>query len=234
VRRWLFWIVTGVGALALVLPWAWMPLALLRSALGYGWVGGLGAAGVGAIVAVGALVIQGWIGQLIERLVELLTAVPSVVLVPLVAQGGEGRVGWVLLALGLTRLPAAAMEALGVARRLEHTPYFQLSEGLGASRWWAVRRHVLPALLPALGARAAIEVGTIVLVDVALGAVGLRSFPGGVGEQVARWLLDGEVLWATLALGAAGLLAAAGRVASEGQRRRGWGAQDGEHHEPTR
>jgi hypothetical protein len=61
-------------------------------------------------------------------------------------------------------------------------------------------------------------VGSIVLVDVTLGAVGLRPFPGGIGEHVARWWSEGETLWAAAALGAAGLLAAAGKVASEGQR----------------
>ena len=82
----------------------------------------------------------------------------------------------ILVLLGWPRVARGVRAIVRVEARQEHVV---AATALGASRWWIMTRHLLPACTGFLAVQAALLIPTFVLAEAALSYVGL-GFPDGV------------------------------------------------------
>jgi ABC-type dipeptide/oligopeptide/nickel transport system permease subunit len=139
-------------------------------------------AGVGVPLGLLAGYLGGWWDLVIMRLVDLLLTLPSIVLaIAIVSSLGAG-VASVIIAVGITTIPAFARLAQAAALTLRHLEFVQAARALGASTPRILAQHVLPNALPPLIVQASLGVGTTILTAASLGFLGL-----GVQPPAAEW-----------------------------------------------
>ncbi|MHB1311584.1 MAG: ABC transporter permease [Gemmatimonadaceae bacterium] len=143
--------------------------------------------------ALGALaaVVGGWVDWLVSALVDILLAVPRLLLViALVATFGALSPAWLVLLLGGTGWLATARIVRAEMRDEQQREYILAARALGASRWRITWRHLLPAVAPQVTVAAVLALATVVPLEAALSFVGL-----GVQAPLPSWgniLLDGS------------------------------------------
>lgn len=142
--------------------------------------------GAGVVVLSGVVgttlgLLAGYLGGrwdlVIMRLSDMQLAFPSLILVIAVISvlspsvpvliGVLSAVGWMIF----------ARVARGTALQLRKTSFVEAAEFAGCSRWWIVRRHFLPALVPPLMTQALLEFAHVVLAEASLSYLGLGIQP---------------------------------------------------------
>lgn len=142
----------------------------------------LGAAAitVAAGLALGLAAAMAWtpLRLLALRLAEMLALLPDLVIAIVVVAVLGPSPPALALALGLAGVGPAALLVQGLARQTMRETYVAAAHALGATRAGAARRHVLPAVLPALLTHLAAHVGHIVLGHAGLAFLGLGADSG--------------------------------------------------------
>ncbi|MGA3540315.1 ABC transporter permease [Melissospora conviva] len=177
-----------------------------RISLLVGFVAATAAAVAGIALGLLAGYYGGWWDRIISGMADIWIAFPFLVLAvaTLAVVGGTVPVLVVLLTFGAWVTPTRVTR--GLARRLRGADHVQAAIGLGASDGRIIRRHVLPAVLPANLIVWTLTVGTLILIEGGLSFLGL-----GVRPPTPSWgnmLSDGRgylelAWWATAAPGAA-------------------------------
>ncbi len=148
------------------------------------------AGSAGTLLALVSVWFGGWIDELISRLLDVLFALPGLLLaIVAAAVFGPGLVVCVI-ALTISYTPYMARLLRGPALRVRSQPYVAASElqGFSAPRLWL--RHMLPALRPFIVSQAAIGFGYALIDLAALSFLGV-----GVQPPTADWgvmVSDGE------------------------------------------
>lgn len=96
----------------------------------------------------------------------------------LTAQVGPSALN-AMLAIGLFNIAVVARQTREDLRAFQGRDYLAASRLSGLAGWELARRHVLPSLLPLLGATAAAQLAHGVLLEAGLGYLGLASQPPG-------------------------------------------------------
>ncbi len=139
-------------------------------------------AGIGIPLGLVAGYLGGYVDLVIMRLVDILLTLPSIVLaIAIVSILGSG-VASVIVAVGITTIPAFARLAQAAALTLRNLEFVQAARSVGATTPHILVRHVLPNALPPLIVQASLGVGTTILTAAALGFLGL-----GVQPPAAEW-----------------------------------------------
>ncbi|MFZ0386340.1 MAG: ABC transporter permease [Solirubrobacteraceae bacterium] len=148
------------------------------------------AASVGTLLALVSVWFGGWIDELLSRLLDVLFALPGLLLaIVAAAVFGPGLIVCVI-ALTISYTPYMARLLRGPALKVRGQPYVAASElqGFSAPRIWL--RHMLPALRPFIVAQAAVGFGYALIDLAALSFLGV-----GVQPPTADWgvmVSDGE------------------------------------------
>lgn len=148
------------------------------------------AGGAGTLLALVSVWFGGWIDELLSRLLDVLFALPGLLLaIVAAAVFGPGLIVCVI-ALTISYTPYMARLLRGPALKVRSQPYVAASElqGFSAPRIWL--RHMLPALRPFIVAQAAIGFGYALIDLAALSFLGV-----GVQPPTADWgvmVSDGE------------------------------------------
>jgi len=131
----------------------------------------------------------GWVDQLIMRPVDLLLALPALLLaVSLIAILGEGGLV-ALIAIAIIYMPILARVVRASAIVVRERPYVAASRARGVSATATMIRHVLPnAVGPAL-VQATVLMGFAIQVEAALSFLGLGAQPPT--PSLGLMLLDG-------------------------------------------
>lgn len=184
---------------------------------------------VGALAASTALLIGlaygawagfrgGWPERVMMRALDVVSALPFLLLVILLLTLFERSATLLLAAIAgyvwidLARLMRAE------AARLREAPYVLAARTFGASRWWSLRRHIIPQLAPLALAYLGVLVPQAILIESFLGFLGLSvdeptvSWGGLLAEGVlemteAPWVLLPPAVMLTATLLACGALA---------------------------
>lgn len=140
---------------------------------------GLGTAGLalalGIIVGVGSGLLGGVVDMLAMRVVDVFLSVPRLPLLILVAaMAGSGRTTLVI-SLGLTLWPVSARLLRSQVLSLRERGYVSAAAGFGAGRWYAMRRHLIPAVAPMIVAGFVAVAGVAVLLEAGLAFLGLSD-----------------------------------------------------------
>ena len=124
----------------------------------------------------------GWIDTVIMRAVDVITAVPFLVLViAIVAFLGPGEVN-VLLAIGAVGWVTYARLVRGEVLREKNLEYVAALRALGFRRWRILLGHILPNAIPPAVIFLASDVVLVILTTASLGFLGL-----GVRPPAPEW-----------------------------------------------
>lgn len=137
---------------------------------------------VGTVLGLVAGYLQGAVGFLIMRVVDLLLAFPGILLaLGVTAILGPSLVNAVI-AVAIVAVPLYARIVEGAAREIRNLPYVRASRALGAGSRHIIVRHVLPGAMPAIVVQTTIYLGIAALWIAALGYLGL-----GVQPPTPEW-----------------------------------------------
>lgn len=186
-----------------MLPPAWMPKGSIEHLLGtdrfgrdiltrllYGARSSLLIVAVSSVIALtigaGVGILAGYAGgkidAILSRIVDVMLAVPSV-LVALAIAVALGASFWnVVLILGFLIWPNIARLIRGEALAIRQLDFAQYSAAIGVPRWIILLRHVLPNVLPTLLVAVTLETGNIILTEASLSFLG-----AGVPPPTPSW-----------------------------------------------
>jgi len=135
------------------------------------------ALGIGAVVGLVAGYLEGRIGLWLMALIDLLLAIPAILLaITLAARLGPGLQS-AMIAAGLVGLPAYARLARGSALSVKRHEYVTAAQVSGLSSASIIRRHVAPNIITPIIIQATIGVGNAILLVSALGYLGVGAQP---------------------------------------------------------
>ena len=178
----------GRDVLARVVNGSRISIASAIFAVAVGLVGG-------ATLGLIAGYIEGRIGVTIMAAMDLLLALPAILLaITIAARLGPGLTS-AMLAAGLVGLPNYARLARGSTLAVKHRDFVDAARASGASRSRIMFRHVLPNILTPLIIQATIGVGNAILLVSALGYLGLGAQPptpewGRMLSDAQKYILD--------------------------------------------
>lgn len=89
-----------------------------------------------------------WADGVITWGIDLIMGIPHILLLILISVAlGRGTRG-VVLGVALTHWPALARLIRAEVIQIKKSPYIQIAEKLGKSRWYIAEKHILPHLIP--------------------------------------------------------------------------------------
>jgi peptide/nickel transport system permease protein len=115
----------------------------------------------------------GWVDTIVDRTLELLLILPSVVVVGVMAVKFSGS--WVMVAafLGLTGWMQLARVIRGMVLSLREKDFVQSAKAMGASDARILVQHILPNTIDVIIVNATLTIATAVLLEAALSFIGL-------------------------------------------------------------
>jgi peptide/nickel transport system permease protein len=177
------------------------------------------------VIAVGvALVLGGTLGllsgyllgltdTLLQRVVDVLLAIPGIVLVIAISGVVGPSLPTSMLAIGLVYSPAFARVVRGSTLAVAALPFLEAARAAGAGTGRLLGRHVLPNVLAPVLVQATLSLSTAILAEATLSYLGLGVQPPepswGAMLASGRRFLD-LAPWLTLVPGAAIMLAVLG------------------------
>ncbi len=149
--------------------------------------------------------LAGWQGGLVDavisRALELASTFPTVFfLIVLVAALRGPSLLAVIFVLGTTRWPETARLMRAEVLRLRDRDFVVAARAMGASRWWIMRRHLVPNAIGPVLVSSTFAVGSAVLMESALSFLGLGVVPpaaswGELLQQAHRSLVTPGAWW---------------------------------------
>ena len=142
---------------------------------------------LGVLIGAAAGGVAGKVDAILMRIVDVLLAVPGILLaIGIVAWLGRGQIQ-IMVAVGVSYTPIFARLLRGSLLALRETDYVIAARSIGASRLRILVRHMLPNALTPLIVQATLALATAIIDVAGLGFLGL-----GPGDpRVAEW---GEML----------------------------------------
>lgn len=137
---------------------------------------------IGTATGVIAGAFAGRVESILMRLVDVLLAIPSLLLsLTVIILLGFGTVN-AAIAVGVASIASVARLARGEVVRIRHTDYVEAAFGSGGTFWTVLWRHILPNSLTAVLAFATLQFGQAIL------ALSTLSFLGyGTPPPIPEW-----------------------------------------------
>lgn len=119
----------------------------------------------------------GWIDNITMRVMDVLFALPALVLaITITAVLGPSLTN-VMLAIGIVYAPTFARIARGPALAVVRLPYVEAARAIGASTPTIMLRHILPNVSAPLLVQTTVSLSTAILTEAALSFLGLGTQP---------------------------------------------------------
>lgn len=138
--------------------------------------------GVGVVVGVVSGYLGGLVDTVLQRIVDILMAVPNILLaLTIVASFGAGAQN-VTLAIAAGIAPRASRVVRGSTLAVRGQPYIEAGVSLGMTPVRLMRRHILPNIMAPIIVIASIQLGVAIIIEASLSFLGL-----GVPLNVPTW-----------------------------------------------
>ena len=124
----------------------------------------------------------GWVDQLIQRTVDVLMSIPTILLALTVIASLGASAFNVTLAIAIAIAPRTTRVARGSALTVKQFDYITAARALGASSPRLILRHILPNAAAPLIVVASVQLGVAIIVEASLSFLGL-----GVPLNVPTW-----------------------------------------------
>jgi peptide/nickel transport system permease protein len=150
---------------------------------------------IGTTVGIIAGFFEGRLGLVLMAAIDLLLALPAILLaITIAARLGPGLTS-AMLAAGFVGLPNYARLARGSTLAVKRREYVEAARALGARPRAIMLRHVLPNIVSPLIVQATIGIGSAILLVSALGYLGLGAQPptpewGRMLADAQKYILD--------------------------------------------
>ena len=142
------------------------------------------AAGLGVGIVVGVLsgYVGGWLDMFLQRIVDILMAVPNILLALTIVASFGASPRNVIMAIAVGIAPRASRVVRGSTLAVRGMPYIEAAESLGMTSLRLMARHVLPNIMAPIIVIASIQLGVAIIVEASLSFLGL-----GVPLNVPTW-----------------------------------------------
>jgi ABC-type dipeptide/oligopeptide/nickel transport system permease subunit len=139
---------------------------------------GLGiSAGLGVPLGLLAGYQGGWADQIASRLVDVLLALPGLLLAVIIVARLGPSLRNAALALGTVGIPSFYRLARSSTMSVRQASYVEAAQSLGATGVRIVLRHILPNIAPSLIVLATMRIGVLILAGGGLSFIGLGAQP---------------------------------------------------------
>jgi peptide/nickel transport system permease protein len=137
---------------------------------------------IGIVLGAVAGYAGGWVDSVIMRVMDMMLAIPSILLaITLMAALGKG-IDKAVIAIGLVSIPEYARIVRGNILSIKENDYIAAARVVGNSDFRIIFRHILPNALSVIIVRATLGISSAVLDTAALGFLGM-----GVQPPQAEW-----------------------------------------------
>lgn len=162
--------------------------AALRLSVALSLICVLTSAGLGVLLGVIAGWWQGWADRLLSFVLNMLLALPGLVLILLLAGLAPGSLLMLYVAISLVLWVEYFRVVRALTRTQTQSSAMQASRMLGFGRWYCFRRHIWPALIAPVSTLAAFGAANAILALAALGfvSVGVRPPTAELGLMMVE------------------------------------------------
>lgn len=145
---------------------------------------------IGTTIGLIAGYLEGKVGLWLMALIDLLLAIPAILLaITLAARLGPGLTS-AMIAASLVGLPAYARLARAASLQVKRQEYVTAAQVTGLSRSGIIRKHIFPNILTPVIIQSTIGVGSAILLVSALGYLGVGAQPPA--PEWGRMLSDAQ------------------------------------------
>jgi peptide/nickel transport system permease protein len=135
------------------------------------------ALGIGGTLGLIAGYFGGWIDNLIMRLMDVMFAIPSLVLAIAITGILGPSLQNAMIAIGIVYTPTFARVARGPVLSVVQHEYVQAARTVGAQDWRIIVRHVLPNVTAPIVVQTTLSLSTAILAEAVLSFLGLGTQP---------------------------------------------------------
>lgn len=115
----------------------------------------------------------GWIDEVMMRIVEILTSIPSLLVTLLIMMVLGQNMAALLVAMCITSWCGTARQMRGMIMQLRESEYVMAAETLGASPAWVIRKHLIPNTLSILILNVATSIPGYIFTEASLSFLGM-------------------------------------------------------------
>src|ERR1051326_755249 len=137
---------------------------------------------LGILIGLPSGYLGGWVDLLAQRLVDILQALPLLVLALVVAASLGPSLENVIIAIAIPLIPYVARVVRSNTLVLRELPFVEAAKAVGMSELRIAIKHVLPNTLAPLIVLATAQLGSAILVEASLSFLGL-----GIPEPYPSW-----------------------------------------------
>lgn len=132
---------------------------------------------VGGVMGLIGAYYGGWVDHLLFRLVDIMQAIPGMLLaIAIVASLGPGITN-VMIAVGIGAIPSYARVVRASVLTIRELDYVQAAGAAGAADWRIMGRHIIPNALGPVIVQATLGLATAILAASGLSFLGLGAQP---------------------------------------------------------
>jgi peptide/nickel transport system permease protein len=147
--------------------------------------------GGGALIGLVSGYFGGWVDMVCQRIVDIMLALPGILLALTIAAALGASLQNVILAIGISIIPSAARIVRSAVLSAKENLYVEAATVIGAGPSRVMRGHILPNVMAPIIVIASISLGSAILSEASLSYLGL-----GVPINVPSWgsMLSGSAL----------------------------------------
>jgi ABC-type dipeptide/oligopeptide/nickel transport system permease subunit len=132
---------------------------------------------VGVLWGVTSGYISGTYDLLSQRLIEVLSSFPTLILAMLLSVGLGPGLGTVIVAVGVTRIPLATRITRSVVLSVKQTQFIEAARCIGATPARIMARQIAPQCVAPIAVIATLNLGTAIFAEAALSFLGVGVPP---------------------------------------------------------
>ena len=137
---------------------------------------------IGVMIGLTSGYLSGWVDLLFQRLIDILQALPLLVLALVMSAALGPSLPNVIIAIAIPLIPSVARVIRANTLALRELPFVEAAKSIGMSETRIAVRHVLPNTLAPLIVLATAQLGSAILTEASLSFLGL-----GIPEPYPSW-----------------------------------------------
>jgi peptide/nickel transport system permease protein len=137
---------------------------------------------IGVFIGLASGYLGGWVDLVTQRVVDILQALPLLVLALVMAAALGASLENTIVAIAIPLVPYVARVIRANTLALRELPFVEAAQAIGMSEWRIAIRHILPNTLAPLIVLATAQLGSAILTEASLSFLGL-----GIPEPHPSW-----------------------------------------------
>jgi peptide/nickel transport system permease protein len=131
----------------------------------------------GAVLGMVSAYLGGKFDLLIQRLVDMMQAFPSLLLAMVVVSVLGATINNLIIAISVVLVPSASRVIRGAALSIKEHPYIEAARVIGATDTRILAQHILPNVVPPILILVSIAIGSTIITEASLSFLGLGAQP---------------------------------------------------------